>query len=1313
MPYLVSRATLDGLTWTRTYSKTFMENIDQNQFQPNQTHDVADDTVAPIDAENRAHHNNDGIVHIMNSREWTDEQKHKLVEIDTQERMRGKNFMRRVKVRWDAEYPAVTRNAQNLIGNARRFRKEGWGRQVEAEIDVHQQTRRRVEQQRTSLEWTMEMKVVLLMLDEEERARGRGFMKRVKDRWDVKYPEYESASWQKLRDNASRFKKDPEIKNLMLVRRRKEVQVAEMATENTPEEEGNGAETDGRNDDEEQEVMDTEIVENVHSDKELTEKDKELEGYFKSELENLNHSTLLHMEQREKLPKVTMSYEIQERANKIMSQYLPSADTIPEITDIVYAMGKAIGYVTGIKPKERNENNRPKKAEGGNRRERKLKAEMKELRQCVAKTGNELHRRKQHRKSTKREKKILKELAEKINGNETTSKNLRIFREQWLDKLRYKKIKLEKFIEKRNRKKDNIMFQRDQKGFFRTLEAVEKLEGEMPKMEKFVEFWGGIWKQNEPTPNMPWMEEVKAELGERVNHVSEFATTDEHMKKEVAKRKNWTAPGIDGIQNFWWKKFEPAQKALRTVFSEIYQNTTMIPEWWPSGRTVLLPKTKNLNDEKNYRPITCLNTSYKILTGLVAKYMRNHAVVNKIWDEGQLGAVEGVLGTVDQLIIDRCIMEEVKQHHRNLAVAFYDYKKAYDKVHHDWMLRVYEWIGIPKSVIKLIKELMSKWKTRLEIWNNGEKMTSRWIKVLCGFLQGDSYSPVGFCISEIPVCILLQHSRGYRMGEPGNRIVKRTHSLFVDDLKIYQESHNALKIVNEVIVQASHDTGACYGVSKCAEIIFKNGKMVRGEGLQVLEERMRTMDPDENQIYKFLGIEQADGIQTKTVFERVKDEVSKRVKMITNTELNDVNLIKAINMKVVPVAAYAMNICKFSVGELKELDQIVKRELRGKNMLGKQASDERLYLKREKGGRGLKSLRDTYKETRLRVACYMAKSTNLWIEAAWRRETNKEENAIVTESVRTMDAVGIRLRFEGRSIRLDDELIDEEREWKPTWQKVKTCLQKAVESKRIKIYKTKKQQSQFYQEQEYECHFWLSQNLHGRKTSSIMTMLEQMVETRTWKVTRGLAQNGRCRVCHERDETVEHLVAGCKVLANSEYLSRHNRALMIMAVAWAKEYELVGDEMVWYKERWERGTVLENERGKLVWDFEFHLRKTTTARRPDLILEDKENKKIWICDMACPQQRNIEAKRLEKLTKYRQLAYETRERRPQHEITVVPLVIGALGGGIKQIMVDMGKIFENKNILKQTICEMQKTVLMDSETTSRKVLSGLIQEMDE
>ena len=82
------------------------------------------------------------------------------------------------------------------------------------------------------------------------------------------------------------------------------------------------------------------------------------------------------------------------------------------------------------------------------------------------------------------------------------------------------------------------------------------------------------------------------------------------------------------------------------------------------------------------------------------------------------------------------------------------------------------------------------------------------------------------------------------------------------------------------------------------------------------------MDPDENDIYKFLGVKQAEGIKMKTVLEWVKEEITKRVKMLNYTELNNANLMGAINVKVIPITAFPLNICKFST-----------RELRAKNML--------------------------------------------------------------------------------------------------------------------------------------------------------------------------------------------------------------------------------------------------------------------------------------------------------------------------------------------------------------------------------------------
>ena len=105
-------------------------------------------------------------------------------------------------------------------------------------------------------------------------------------------------------------------------------------------------------------------------------------------------------------------------------------------------------------------------------------------------------------------------------------------------------------------------------------------------------------------------------------------------------------------------------------------------------------------------------------------------------------------------------MDEVRNQQRNLAVAFYDYQKAYDMVRHDWMIRVYQWMGVPEKVVNVIVKLMEGWKTRLEVTEDGKVLTSRKIKIRKGFLQRDSYSPIGFCLTEVPISLLLRRLTG-------------------------------------------------------------------------------------------------------------------------------------------------------------------------------------------------------------------------------------------------------------------------------------------------------------------------------------------------------------------------------------------------------------------------------------------------------------------------------------------------------------------------------------------------------------------------
>ena len=361
-----------------------------------------------------------------------------------------------------------------------------------------------------------------------------------------------------------------------------------------------------------------------------------------------------------------------------------------------------------------------------------------------------------------------------------------------------------------------------------------------------------------------------------------------------------------------------------------------------------------------------------------------------------------------------------------------------------------------------------------------------------------------------------------------------------------------LETVNEMIVKASHDTGACYEVTKCAEVVFERGKMVKGKGLDVLDERMNALDPDANEIYRFLGCEQADKVDKGKVMERVMKEVVMRMRSITQLELYNKNLVRAVNCKAIPVTGCVMNACRLSKEDLDELDMTVKRELRERNMHGRQGSDERLYLARAKGGRGVKSMRGMYKETKVRVACCMSLSRCRWIKVAWKREQGNEYCSIKRETEEVLEIAGEEVSFGIGDIDLNGEKIYGS--WKDAWRKLKILLKSKMEKRRVYQYQEKKLQSEVFSGQEEKCNQWLDCNLDWRKTAAIIEMLEQMVGTKVWKALRGMeVESEICRPCADKRETVHHLLVSCKVLAGNEYVRRHNSALMVLAVEWGKE----------------------------------------------------------------------------------------------------------------------------------------------------------------
>ena len=248
---------------------------------------------------------------------------------------------------------------------------------------------------------------------------------------------------------------------------------------------------------------------------------------------------------------------------------------------------------------------------------------------------------------------------------------------------------------------------------------------------------------------------------------------------------------------------------------------------------------------------------------------------------------------------------------------------------------------------------------------------------------------------------------------------------------------------------------------------------------------MKALDPKENEVYKFLGCKQAEEIDKKNVMERVKHDVEQRTKMV-NEGLYDKNLVKAINCRAIPVAAYVMNICNLTGKEIEQLDKSVKTILREHNMHGRQSSDECLYLKRQLGGRGFKSFKDVYRETKVRVACYMIYSESPWIKEAWKWEVKSTGISIKREAEAELSKININIEFREQEIRSDGEQL--EGTWKEIWKKLKRMIKEKTEKERLDQYRTKKMQSEVHTHLDEEGHGWLQSNVETVKMASIIAM---------------------------------------------------------------------------------------------------------------------------------------------------------------------------------------------------------------------------------
>ena len=111
----------------------------------------------------------------------------------------------------------------------------------------------------------------------------------------------------------------------------------------------------------------------------------------------------------------------------------------------------------------------------------------------------------------------------------------------------------------------------------------------------------------------------------------------EELRSALTKSHKWKSPGVGKIPNFLLNCLTSTHKQMALNFTNILQNTETAPEWLTEGTTYFLPKNQETQNSKHYRPITCLATTYKILTSIITERTYTFLEENSILPQEQKG----------------------------------------------------------------------------------------------------------------------------------------------------------------------------------------------------------------------------------------------------------------------------------------------------------------------------------------------------------------------------------------------------------------------------------------------------------------------------------------------------------------------------------------------------------------------------------------------------------------------------------------------------------------------------------------------------
>jgi exonuclease III len=212
---------------------------------------------------------------------------------------------------------------------------------------------------------------------------------------------------------------------------------------------------------------------------------------------------------------------------------------------------------------------------------------------------------------------------------------------------------------------------------------------------------------------------------------------------EVSKDLNLkSAGGLDGINNALIKKMWNLIRTPLCNYANFCVEKGSLTNSFNSSVIRLIPKKGDLGNIKNWRPISLLNCTYKIISKAINNRLKK--VANRILSRAQKGFVPKRY--IQECLIN--IIETVNYCEKNKIESFLlalDMAKAFDSIRHDFLTEVYKFFGFGIKMIKILEVFTTGRKAC--IFLEDDKISNEF-DLENGSTQGNAPSPLQFNFGE-------------------------------------------------------------------------------------------------------------------------------------------------------------------------------------------------------------------------------------------------------------------------------------------------------------------------------------------------------------------------------------------------------------------------------------------------------------------------------------------------------------------------------------------------------------------------------------